>query len=210
MNFSEAKRIMQRNFIGPDELNAIANAMGIHSPNDVPEIPFSGELLQREANNYLLMLGTAKNKNGESLTLATMRAYFGWDPGQKEPCFYNQDWYLNEPFANQTTLAPNWYLIRKTIKEGTRGKEPATIALPANQQLPSALLTAFTFFAYYFVTNGEILWKHDFVWCSDTDSNGDQIYTGRYVDPKGINKNGFNVHRHLSIKPHYGCAPQQV
>ena len=52
-----------------------------------------------------------------------------------------------------------------------------------------------------------MLWRHDFIWCDDSDHNGDRIYTGRYIDPNGINKNGFNIHRHLSIRPCYGAAP---
>jgi len=60
---------------------------------------------------------------------------------------------------------------------------------------------------YYFHTQGGLLWKSDFIWCSDKDKNGDQIYVGRYRDPLGVNKNGFNIHRHLKIRNYYGLAP---
>ena len=72
-------------------------------------------------------------------------------------------------------------------------------------KLPSALLCAFVFFSNYYNTNGELLWKNDFTWCSDIDSNDDQIYVGRYIDVKGLNKNGFNIHRHLKIKNNCSC-----
>ena len=75
------------------------------------------------------------------------------------------------------------------------------------EKFPSAILTSFVFFSYYLLSR-ELLWKNDFTWCSDLDNNGDQIYTGRYIDPKGINKNGFNIHRHLSIRSYHGATTE--
>ena len=49
------------------------------------------------------------------------------------------------------------------------------------------------------------LWNYDYVWCKDRDNTGDQIYVGRYTDPDGINADGFEIHRHLSIKKSYGA-----
>ena len=65
-----------------------------------------------------------------------------------------------------------------------------------------------TFFAYFLLNDGKILWKDDFVWCQDKDSNNDQIYTGRYLDANGKNKNGFNIHRHLKIRKLFGVIKQ--
>lgn len=48
-----------------------------------------------------------------------------------------------------------------------------------------------------------MLWKHDFVWCSDMDHNGDRIYVGKYHDISGVNKNGFSIHRHLALRECY-------
>ena len=70
---------------------------------------------------------------------------------------------------------------------------------------PTAILCAYTFFVYYFLT-GEHLWYHDFVWCSDADHNGDRIYVGKYHDVDGVNKNGFSVHRHLALRNCYAAV----
>lgn len=200
------------NFIGPDELSGIAGKMNIpdaRTLGNIPPIPYREDDVAAVRSTHLMILGAPKAADGTPLTLVKMRAHLGWDPATSEPCFYNQDWYLKEKFANETTLEPRWYLVRKEVVEATRGKtvDAGKDALAEHEQLPSAMVTAYAFFAYYFLTGGQLLWKNDFIWCADTDANGDRIYTGRYVDPKGVNKNGFNIHRHLSVRPCYGIAP---
>lgn len=210
MEWQDAKKIMGKNFIGPDELSLIASEF-IGAPTSViPKIHYDAKVLQKAAKDHLLILGVTKTKDGKPLTINNMRDYFGFDPEKSEPCFYNQDWYLKEKFAHTTTLKNRWYLIRKNVIKETRGVRPDAIEgkLKKNEQFPSAVLTAFAFFSYYFLHDGALLWKHDFIWCSDKDKNGDRIYTGRYSDPKKINKNGFNIHRHLSIRPAYGAVTQ--
>lgn len=214
MEWQKAKKIMGKNFIGPEELKKISSQLGISDPfkikHLIPPLPFSSDYLKKIRKDYILILGMPTTKKGEKLTINKMRAIFGWDSRKKEPCFYNQDWYLKEKFAFATTLDFKWYVISKKITEESRGQNPILIAegLSKNEKFPLAVLTVFTFFAYYFHSAGEILWKNDFIWCSDKDHNGDQIHTGRYEDPSHINKNGFNIHRHLAIRPFYGLAPQ--
>lgn len=213
MDLSSAKKIMGKNFIGLEELNAISAQLGIDNPiksKRIPKIIFTEQTLKREKNNAVLILGIPKGKNGKPITINFMRAHFGMNPKKSEPCFYNQDWYIDESFAHYNHLKLKWYLIAKKINPQSRGKEPNVIksSLVRGHLLPFAILASFTFFAYYFHTKGEILWKHDFIWCSDRDKNGDQIYVGRYQDPHSINRNGFNIHRHLKIRSFYGLAPE--
>lgn len=208
-----AKKIFGKNFIGPDELVKISQAMNLPDNlkgNNMAKIPFDVDYLKNIGKDYILILGLSKDKNGKKLTLNNMKDYFVMDSSIKEPSFYNQDWYLKEDFASKKTLENRWYLIKKKVIDKTRGKRPDEIekALDTTQKFPLAILTAYTFFANYFLNNGEILWKNDFIWCSDQDHNGDIIYTGRYEDPIGINKKGFNIHRHLAIRPVYGLAPE--
>lgn len=214
MNLLNAKKIMGNNFIGPAELNKISGRLNIArvSESDIPEIPFKGELIKKIKDDYLLILGLSKNKDGIDLTINNMRSFFGWEPEKSEPCLYSQDWYLKEDFAARTHLSDQWYLIKKEIIAEASGKIPDEVEKNFSQKekFPPAVLTAFAFFAYYFHTGGEILWRHDFIWCSDQDSNGDRIYTGRYIDPSKINKNGFNIHRYLTIKPWYGAITQII
>lgn len=139
-------------------------------------------------------------KNGEFITLKTLRDHFGVNPDVSEPCFYNQDWYLKEKFFKKS-IATKWFLVRKNVLEESRGKNPDKIK--DQYFFPSAILCAYSFFVYWYHAN-LYLWKHDFVWCKDIDHNGDKIYVGKYIDIDGVNKNRFSIHRHLSIRSFYG------
>ncbi len=190
-----------KNIIGPDELKQLPFLVGMAI--DAPKISFSKEVLDVHAGTHILILTPSISK----LTLVEMRAMFGMDPSKSEPCMYNQDWYLKEEFAN-TPPDGKWHLVRKSVLEEARAKRPEDIeASLSGEQFPTAVTAAFTFFAWH-ALHGEILWKHDFLWCRDRDHNGDRIYVGRYEDPTGVNKNGFNIHRHLALRPAYSAAPE--
>ena len=51
--------------------------------------------------------------------------------------------------------------------------------------------------------NGFMLFENDYVWTSDKDVNGDIIYVAKYKDLLCVVKNGFEIHRHLSLKNNY-------
>ena len=193
-----------KNFIGPEQVNNLLNIMGLPllKEDDVPEMNYELDLLKSKANEYLLVMGYA-GENDCPLNIIRFRDTFGVDPEKQEPCLYNQDWYLAEDFVN-TTLEKGWYLIKKDVFEDSRAVMPADL-MGKNISFPSAILCTYTFFAYYFARN-EYLWWHDFVWCCDTDHNGDRIYVGKYHDIDGVNKNGFSVHRHLALRPCYGSV----
>jgi hypothetical protein len=110
--------------------------------------------------------------------------------------FYPQDWYNKESFMDES-FEPGWYTIPKHISDPSRGKLP-----PRSGLYPASLLTYI--FIMFYVKYNEILWPNDYIWCDTFDSSGDQIYVGRYYDPLNLSKNGFSIHRHLSIKNNYG------
>jgi hypothetical protein len=199
-----AKEIMGKNFIGIDELISIRKKIGIYIPEELktncPLIHFSEKTLEKNKNDYILIFGIPYYKDKTPLTIVKMREHFGLDPDKSEPCFYNQDWYLYEEFANSTTLKENWYLIRKEVYDEYRGIPIDIIKKNSNLKLPKAVLCVYAFFCYNLVYN-QFLWVNDFVWCEDTDIYGDSIYIGRYF--KGNNKNGIEIHRVLSIKKNY-------
>lgn len=198
-----AQQIMGKNFIGIDELLSVNKNMRIGlSKLDNNTVPFSRQTLEDNADNRILVYGSGLSIENTSYTLNYMRNLFGIDPTISEPCFYHQDWYINEPFASQTTLQNKWYLIEKNVQPSTRGISPDKLD---QTSFPFAILTAYVFFSYFLLYN-EQLWKHDYVWCSDKDSNGDMIYTGRYEDFNKVNKNGFSIHRHLRIRQFYGAV----
>jgi hypothetical protein len=197
-----AKDIMGSNFIGPDELGKINLQMGITIPKNIPSIPYSSKELIDRKNRYLLILGLPHTPAGDLINLSTLRNKFGVNPDIFEPCFYNQDWYINERFFYEP-ISFEWFMIRKNVISCTRSKDPYGISI--SNLFPSAIQCAYAFFVCWFHL-GEILWKNDFIWCKDKDHNGDLVYVGKYHDINFINKNGFSIHRLLAIREFYGAV----
>jgi hypothetical protein len=179
----KVKVLFGKYFFGPDEITKVFNRDIV-----IPKIKYDMRSLKKHKDTHILILGT-------ELSIMDMRYLFCFD---KNPCFYNQDWYINEDFA-KLKLKNKWYLLQKDLSPKTRGKLPNK-----KHKLPSAVLTTYTFFVNYIINN-EILWENDYVWNSDKDNYGDRIYTGKY---KNDIKDGFNIHRHLSIKNNYGVIKQ--
>ena len=206
-NIEEASNIMGNNFIGPEDfLNSykISNLFFINT-NEIPKIPYSINELNSKKKSHILILVLDEFKHRDKISLPILRQYFGLNPEEKEPCFYNQDWYVNEPFYNDSKLKLSWVLFSIEIMESTRSIDPNLILRNSEvKTLPSALLVTYCFFMLYLLRN-KLFLKHDYLWCNDYDSNGDRIYVGRYIDPNKKNKNGFSIHRHLSIKNNYGA-----
>ncbi|MDR3133394.1 MAG: hypothetical protein LBU42_05150 [Prevotellaceae bacterium] len=202
---AQAQQLFGKNFIGVQELAAVAGEFPVKSPVEMPAIPYSSQELAPLAEDYLLLLGASVLPDGKPLNLLSLRERYGINPDLAEPCFYNQDWYLQEDFMT-TTLADRWYLLRKNVIFETRAMSPVEILekMP-DFHFPPAILCAYAFFACWF-TLQEHLWVDDFVWCDDVDHNGDRIYVGKYHDVDGINKNGFSIHRHLTLRKCYGAV----
>ena len=186
---------MHKNVIGPEELKAFPAALRI--PADAPELPAEAA----GDGEYLWVLGVSAFADGTPVTIRNLRDRFGWDPEVSEPCFYNQDWYLKEDFIDRP-LEDGWFRIRRSVYEDSRAVQPGE--LMKTHTFPSAIRCVYAFFTAWYGL-GEKPWYHDFVWCSDTDHNGDRIYVGKYHDVDGVNKNGFSIHRHLALRPCYGC-----
>ena len=128
------------NFIGPEQVNNLLNEMGLQflKKEDVPEMNYTMDLLQSKASDYLLVMGYAGDDD-YPLNIIRFRDTFGVNPEQKEPCLYNQDWYLAEDFVNET-LAKRWYLIKKDVIEESRAVMPADL-MGQNISFPSAILS---------------------------------------------------------------------
>lgn len=195
---------MGKNLIGPEEIRFFFKRLNLTAfLDDIPQIQFSLAELRDKANNHILILGCFAD-NEWPINIINLRKLFGVEPEVLEPCFYNQDWYLNEEFIKKP-IPNKWFLVQKDVLADTRGLMPDLILEKFSPvTFPSAILCAYSFFAYY-INTGTILWKNDFVWCSDKDHNGDRIYVGKYSDIGGINKNGFSIHRHLSLRKCYGA-----
>lgn len=201
MTFERAKEIMGEHFIGPNELRKCAPSLLFDIPTDIPSIPYDEEKLIKLKEHYYLILGVSKFANGKDVSCRNLKVIFGKDPDISEPCFYNQDWYDQEEFIDDP-MVTDWYLIRKYVFEESRAVMPAELMKTVS--FPKAILCTYAFFVTW-LSKGEKLWYHDFVWCSDVDHNGDRIYVGKYYDVDGVNKNGFSIHRYLSLRPCYGA-----
>ena len=112
---------------------------------------------------------------------------------------------MKERFVTQP-LRAGWYLFSKNLINSSRGKSVNEISVmhEISGNFPSAVLCTYFFFLSYLIFNKPVM-ESDYIWNSDLDANGDRIYVGKYIDPLGVNKNGWEIHRHLSLKPNYGA-----
>jgi hypothetical protein len=201
-NYIEIKSIFKENFIGIEEIRSISPQIQFLAVENLEykEITFPIEFLREKCLDYVLFYYHPFMSNKSNLTINNLKSYFK-NVKFSDVVFYNQDWYENEKFANQTVQKEGWYLLKKAVIESSRGICPDSNKIEISY--PSALLCTYIFFLNYLINN-TILWEHDYIWCSDFDSNGDSIYVGRYKDINKINKEGFSIHRHLKIKSNYG------
>ncbi len=200
VSIEDAKRIFGDNFIGPDELSN-QTTLKLFVDN-IPMIPFSLDELEEKSKDYMLILGVNRFEDGRPVTIRNLIGLFGKNPEESEPCFYNQDWYDKEAFID-IEMQSEWFFIRKNVFEDSRAVMPDE--LMAKYSFPRAINCCYAFFVSWICRDVK-LWYHDFVWCCDTDHNGDRIYVGKYHDVDGVNKNGFSIHRHLALRPCYGCV----
>ena len=204
MERETVKKLFGKNFIGKEELKPFFKVLAF-GEIDIQEshIQYSDVDLQKAASEGYILIYGADGINEQNITLKFLREKFGVNPDESEPCFYNQDWYMKEDFMD-LTLDNRWYLIKKDVFEESRAVMPGDLT-QKGLVFPPAILCGYTFFVYYYARN-EYLWWHDFVWCCDTDHNGDRIYVGKYHDIDGVNKNGLSIHRHLALRPCYGSV----
>ena len=204
MDFSTAKKLFGKNYIGKDELKPFFKALGFGEV-EIQEnsIEYSDSDLRKAASEGYILVYGIEHINGQYITLRFLREKFGVNPDVSEPCFYNQDWYLKEDFMDRY-LKNQWFLIKREVFEESRAVIPGEL-IKNNMNFPPAILCGYAFFACWFAYD-EKLWWHDFVWCCDADHNGDRIYVGKYHDIDGVNKNGFSIHRHLALRPCYGSV----
>jgi len=205
----EAEKIMGINFIGINQLKSIEAKMGIYIPQEVvknpPTIQYSVDTLKKLQKEYLLILGVPYYKDKSPLTIVKMREHFGIDPDNSEPCFYNQDWYINEEFAKKKSFDLKWYLVKINAFDEFRGLSFNDSRLKDIVILPQTVVLVYVFFAVFFLQGG-VLWINDYIWTQDTDDFYNQIYIGNYQDYKSTNKNGIEIHRFLTLNQHFGVV----
>lgn len=204
MEREQIRQIFGVNYIGKEELKPFFKSIGFGEVEiQEPPVKYSDSDLQKAAREGYILIYGVEHVESQNITLRFLRDKFGVNPDVSEPCLYNQDWYLMEDFMDRS-LNTSWYLIKKEVYEDSRAVMPGDLT-KRGFNFPPAILCGYTFFAYWFARN-EKIWWHDFVWCCDTDHNGDRIYVGKYHDIDGVNKNGFSIHRHLSLRNCYAST----
>ena len=140
ITIEEANSLFKHNFVGPSELNQLLSVLKLPaiSLSEVPSIPYTKEELEKYSQDYILILGL-KQRGGQNLSMRFFRDEFGVNPDKKEPCLYNQDWYLSEEFIDRT-LDNKWYLIRKEVISESRAIMPQQMIQEWHLKLPSAIL----------------------------------------------------------------------
>ncbi len=204
--YNTIKYLFGKNFIGIDEINSISGKLKLNktSAEEIPAIPFSNEILKKASSQgAILFLLPYIHQNEIPLTINSLRSMIGFEEQNLGVCFYNQDWYTNENFANFSFGKYKWCLIEKEVNRNTLSLTDKELTEKHRYKLPRAIELTFLFFSY-FLLHEEILWPYNFIWCTDKDANCDSVYVGRYFDPLGVARNGFSVHRHLSITNIYG------
>lgn len=195
----EAKEIMGKNFIGPDELWHFT-LKELKLDKSLDSVPYSREELIERKEKYLLIYGASEFADNTPVTIHNIKNLIS--ANNVTPGFYNQDWYEKEEFINKQ-MEEGWFLIRKDVYEDSRAVRPEE--LMKSHTFPAAIKCVYSFFIAWICSDIK-LWYEDFVWCSDVDHNGDRIYVGKYHDVDGINNDGFSIHRHLALRKCYACV----
>ena len=110
----EAKEILKEDFLGPE---AVEKAFGIKlSPEEIPEIPFSKEDLEKAKElGQFLILRADKAPDGEPLTMKKMDELLQptFNKENEGKILFNTDWYENEDFSTKETPQARWSLVSK-------------------------------------------------------------------------------------------------
>lgn len=162
-----AREIMGSNFHGPDQ---VAEHFRVRFTEDelgrLAEVPFSEDVLESCKDTHILVAGYPL-----SILEVKKRA---------KPHFWNQDWYIGEPFAKKTKPELRWYLVRKTAVPNSFSKTWAEQQeLLETSFVPQACVMVYSI-VLHFLATGERLFERTYVRCQDVDSGGYRVDVGRF------------------------------
>ena len=222
LDFSEVRELFENDFIGIEEVEWFTGHPLTPEEKQVVEEKWqkkieeqgltkeSLERLKQEGFMVVLRIGTLAGKEKKDkempVTIKNLR--------EKFPLFYNQDWYNNEKFADETLSGIDWGIVKKELLDETRSKnwDEQQEILKAwaethgvdekfvRRRTPTEV--AYDILSYFQARNERILEK-DWDWTSVQSSDGKSVYVG-YFDSDGLNVN------HDSRAPrsfHLGVCP---
>ena len=115
------KKLFKQNFIGPEQIKDCS--LGFIFDDETPKIPYDLNKLNINFDDYILILGSNKISMSKENNIINLLSFHGYDGHTNSPGFYNQDWYLDEPFA-KIALDFKWHLIKKTLHKESKGLIP--------------------------------------------------------------------------------------
>ena len=123
IEFQEARELLGEDLIGPEE---IEKTWGVR-PEDVPEIPFSREELERAKEmGQMLVLRVEKTEDGKPMSLEAMNEILAkrWEKEKKGGLLSTaQGWkdFIKESYSKDVPRT-GWALISKELLEGSTSK----------------------------------------------------------------------------------------
>lgn len=184
---ARARDIMRENFLGAKE---VAEYFGIQLTQKelakIAELPFSEETLQECKDTHILFLGTDHDSKGEPLTIKRFYQMFPkifLDPKKsrlgRESVAVAKG---SEDFVNKETPELRWYLISKSILEGSKKdfQEQNTL-LKKQEYRERAIVYIYMVFLLFKVT-GERLFQRNGVTCLDITSMNERVFIGYFSD----------------------------
>ena len=107
-------------------MEEIKNAFGFEfSADKIPPVSYSSEVLEKAKElGEFLILRIEYNRNGASMTMLEMKAMMEskMDKDKEGKLFYDQDWYINEPFFKEISVKTEWKLVGKNFVPNSTGK----------------------------------------------------------------------------------------
>ena len=188
----EAKKILGRNFHGPEEVNDLFNCDLNKRSGWI--IPYDKRTLEKYADQCILFPGCAKDSSDQLITLSWFTEKF---PKYKKPTFIGDlghGYGLDDFHAKTTCQHGQWYLIHKQFPD-TRSADSRIIVehdcrkvvktedkiktLQPHERLEKAIVYVFGMLLHHFYTK-EKMYHYDYVLCDDLASDGRRIRIGYF------------------------------
>ncbi|MBN1326213.1 hypothetical protein JW977_04540 [Candidatus Falkowbacteria bacterium] len=197
--FSKGLTIVRAiNILGTNKVitaEATAKAWGMEAPKSAA-IRYSEEILCECAN---------ENQSGKSdwrlvyingLSLREQREKRGTDK-TKQPCFYNNDWWLQKPEDSWATKKPEagYYLINfcgQFASMNWQAQEAEIAKLGSGYERCHETIFAEAILTIYMVNNGERIAENWYHWSALASSGGYRVVVG-FFDSNGLGVGGFQA-----------------
>ena len=168
--------------------------MSVFTAAEAVEAPLPGPVYDARTVNELLLLSYIAEQINDfgppPTALPGFLTFFdpGWDIlhlrrfcKDRGRIFANLDWYEDEAFANGTER-PQYRQIRLEAVADSFKKNfvEQQRLLPENEEVPSARAVCMGM-VILFLLNGQRMFEHYYVRCSDKDSDGRRIFVGSFI-----------------------------